>query len=71
MPGLLARLMALLAEDDADAVALFQQHRQSLNAALGEAASVISEAMTQFRFPDALAHLHEARAARPDLFQTE
>ncbi|WAF84929.1 response regulator [Metapseudomonas otitidis] len=71
MPGLLARLTALLAEDDADAVALFQQHRQSLNAALGEAASVISEAMTQFRFPDALAHLHEARAARPDLFQTE
>ncbi|WP_165667171.1 response regulator [Metapseudomonas otitidis] len=71
MPGLLARLMALLAEDDADAVALFQQHRPSLDAALGEAASAISEAMTQFRFPDALAHLHEVRAARPDLFKTE
>ncbi len=71
MPGLLARLMVLLAEDDADAVALFQQHRQSLNAALGEAALVISEAMTQFRFPDALAHLHEVRAARPDLFKPE
>ena len=35
MPGLLARLTALLADDDADALALFQQHRPSLDDALG------------------------------------
>ncbi|CAN7681370.1 response regulator [Aquipseudomonas alcaligenes] len=71
MPGLLARLMALLADDDADALALFQQHRQPLAEALGGAAPPMAEAMTQFRFTDALAHLHELRTARPDLFNME
>jgi two-component system sensor histidine kinase/response regulator len=71
MPGLVARLMALLADDDADALALFQQHRPSLDDALGGAAPAMAEAMTQFRFTDALAHLHELRTARPDLFNME
>ena len=31
----------------------------------------MAEAMTQFRFTDALAHLHQLRAARPDLFNME
>ena len=71
MPGLVARLTALLADDDADALALFQQHRPSLDDALGGAAPAMAEAMTQFRFTDALAHLHELRTARPDLFNME
>ncbi|MGV2704126.1 UNVERIFIED_CONTAM: response regulator [Aeromonas salmonicida] len=68
---LLAQLTQLLVEDDAEALTLFQQHQKQLTGQLGETASTMADAMTHFRFTDALAHLQQVRALRPDLFNQE
>ncbi|MDD9212216.1 response regulator [Aeromonas dhakensis] len=68
---LLNRLTGLLLEDDAEAFTLFQRHQARLAPLLGERASAIDEAMSRFRFDDALAHLQQVRALRPDLFNQE
>ncbi|HGY1083348.1 TPA: response regulator, partial [Aeromonas salmonicida] len=68
---LLAQLTQLLVEDDAEALTLFQQHQKQLTGQLGETASTMADAMTRFRFTDALAHLQQVRALRPDLFNQE
>ncbi|UDN22564.1 response regulator [Aeromonas veronii] len=68
---LLAQLTRLLAEDDSGALTLFQQHQQQLTRVLGETASRMADAITGFRFTDALAHLKQVRALRPDLFNQE
>ena len=68
---LLNRLTGLLLEDDAEAFTLFQRHQARLAPLLGERAPAIGEAMSRFRFDDALAHLQQVRALRPDLFNQE
>ncbi|MBQ4675012.1 response regulator [Aeromonas hydrophila] len=68
---LLHQLTGLLLEDDAEAFILFQRNQARLAPLLGEAAPAMHDAMTRFRFADALAHLQQVRALRPDLFNQE
>ncbi|QJT12558.1 response regulator [Aeromonas sp. 2692-1] len=68
---LLHQLTGLLLEDDAEAFILFQRNQARLTPLLGEAAPAMHDAMTRFRFADALAHLQQVRALRPDLFNQE
>ena len=49
----------------------FQRNQARLTPLLGEAAPAMHDAMTRFRFADALAHLQQVRALRPDLFNQE
>lgn len=65
---LLAQLIRLLEEDDAEAFTLFQQHQAKLAPTLGDAAPRIATAMSSFLFADALADLQQVRADKPDLF---
>ena len=68
---LLHQLTGLLLEDDAEAFILFQRNQARLAPLLGEAAPAMHDAMTRFRFADALAYLQQVRALRPDLFNQE
>ncbi len=69
--SVLTRLTQLLLEDDAEAFTLFQHHQARLTPLLEEAAPAIANAMTRFHFTDALAHLQQVRALKPDLFNQE
>ncbi|MCH7376826.1 response regulator [Aeromonas sp. MR19] len=69
--SVLTRLTQLLLEDDAEAFILFQHHQARLAPLLEEAAPAMASAMTRFRFTDALAHLQQVRALKPDLFNQE
>ncbi|WP_119966266.1 response regulator [Simplicispira lacusdiani] len=55
--ALLARLDTLLADDDADAIALFHESAPTLRAVLGPAHASLADALEQFDFPRALAAL--------------
>ena len=57
---LLARLDALLADDDSDAIELFQEATPMLQPLLGPVHSDIRRALDQFDFPQALAALRAA-----------
>ena len=62
---LLARLDALLADDDADAIALFHQAGPDLQALLGPAYGDLQQALEAFDFPQALRALRAATPAVP------
>ncbi|MDC6168821.1 Hpt domain-containing protein, partial [Paucibacter sp. XJ19-41] len=64
----LARLESLLADDDAEAVALFQQLRPQLAAALGAALAPLEQALAAYDLAQGLSAL---RAANPLLIEPE
>jgi len=62
---LLARLETLLADDDSDAVELFQDETPALKALLGPAFNDMKRALDSYDFVDALATLRTVRIAHP------
>ena len=63
----IARLEALLAEDDAEASELFSESGDLLRAALGAAAAKIERSLRDYDFENALAQLREAKARIAEL----
>ncbi|MGL6206123.1 MAG: hypothetical protein ACRC2X_17560, partial [Giesbergeria sp.] len=61
--ALLARLDALLADDDAEAIELFRDQKPILQALLGTAYADVARALEQFRFPLALTALRTVSLA--------
>jgi two-component system sensor histidine kinase/response regulator len=64
---LLARLEALLAEDDAEASDLFSESGETLRAALGAAAGKIEQSLRDYDFETALSLLRGAKTRIPEL----
>jgi len=64
---IVARLEALLANDDSEAVDLFNEHATLLRAACGNAAAGIERDLARFMFLDALSALREIKSGTPQL----
>jgi PAS domain S-box-containing protein len=62
-----ARIEALLANDDSEAVEFFNEHAALLRAACGNAAATIEKDLGRFMFLDALTALRQAKSAIPEL----
>lgn len=64
---IVARIEALLANDDSEAVELFNEHAALLRAACGNAAATIEKDLARFMFLDALAALRQVKSSIPQL----
>ena len=66
---IVARIETLLANDDSEAVEVFNQNASLLRAACGNVASSIAKDIAGFMFPNALSALRQVKSATPQLSQ--